>query len=92
MGQLIIVASIIGPKAFLRWSNRALALIATLGVIIGSAMIYTPGIGAGGWLMATIPGSPVIYFLILSGYKIYDLYQQREEQSAHSFGRGSNQD
>lgn len=92
MGQLIVIAGIIGPKAFLRWSNRFLALIATIGVIIGSATIYTPGIGMGGWLMFTIPFSPAIYFLILAGYKLYDRHQQRIKQPAPSFGRDNNHD
>ncbi len=87
MGLLIFIAAIIGPKALLRGGNKGLAFLATLGVIIGSALIYTPGIGHGGWLMATIPGSPVIYFVIFAGYKLYDMYQSRAGGPEPSFGR-----
>ena len=38
-----------------------LAAIVTIIVVIGSASIYTPGIGTGGWLLATIPLSPFIF-------------------------------
>ena len=38
----------------------------TVAIVVGSAFIYTPGIGTGGWLMATLPLSPFIYgFLLL---------------------------
>jgi hypothetical protein len=33
----------------------------TVAIVVGSAFIYTPGIGTGGWLLATVPLSPLIY-------------------------------
>ena len=38
--------------------------ILTLLTVVGSAFIYTPGIGTGGWLMATVPLSPIIYLVL----------------------------
>ena len=38
--------------------------ILTVAIVVGSAFIYTPGIGMGGWLMATVPLSPIIYLVL----------------------------
>jgi hypothetical protein len=38
----------------------------TVAIVVGSAFIYSPGIGYGGWLLGTIPLSPFIFgFLLL---------------------------
>jgi hypothetical protein len=39
-------------------------VLITLMIVVGSAFIYTTGIGYGGWLMMTLPFSPVIYLIV----------------------------
>jgi hypothetical protein len=42
---------------------RASPLSITVLIVAGSAFIYSPGIGYGGWLPGTLPASPWIYLV-----------------------------
>jgi hypothetical protein len=39
--------------------------IVTVAIVVVSAFIYTPGIGRGGWLLATLPLAPFIFIFLL---------------------------
>ncbi|HEY2775005.1 MAG TPA: hypothetical protein VGK20_13240 [Candidatus Binatia bacterium] len=43
---------------------KASPLAITVLIVVGSAFIYSPGIGYGGWLLGTLPASPIIYLVV----------------------------
>lgn len=43
---------------------KASPLLITVLIVVGSAFIYSPGIGYGGWLLGTLPASPIIYLIV----------------------------
>ncbi|GEM_PF-5722424 len=68
-----------------------LAFLYVISAIIASAMIYTPSFGYGGWLMLTLPFSPV---LLLYGWLMIKLMTWWSAKTSviqnpqtHQFGR-----
>ena len=69
---LAVVYILVAPFVLTRYALKRvwpilLALVYALTAIISSALIYTPGIGQGGWLMVTVPFSPI---LLLYGWLV----------------------
>ena len=67
---IAIIAAVIGLKMHLRIWNSVLALFSTIIVVVGSAFLFTPAYGYGGWLMLTLPLSPVIFVSLWAAYSI----------------------
>ena len=44
--------------------------VLTVAIVVGSAFIYSPGIGYGGWLLGTIPLSPFIFGFVLLIFRL----------------------
>lgn len=86
----LIIAVIIGLKMHLRWWNSVLALLSTIAIVVGSAFLYTPSYGYGGWLMGTVPASPVIFVSLWIAYSItgwFGRLKSRPRIGRPSFGR-----
>ena len=66
LANLALVLAIIAGPALLVWLTRAvlipsiIALVYTMLAVIASAFIWSAGFGYGGWLMASLPLSPLI--------------------------------
>ena len=70
---IAILAAVIGIKMHLHWWNWALALISTLLIVVGSAALYSVPCGYGGYLMVTLPLSPLIFISLWIAYVLSGL-------------------
>lgn len=69
---IVVIAGVIGLKTHIAGWNWLLALLSTIIVVVGSAFLYSPGFGYGGWLMITLPFSPVMFVSLWIAYAIID--------------------
>lgn len=62
------LAVVIWLKMNLPFWNSVQALLSTIVIVAGSALLYSPAYGYGGWLMLTLPLSPVIFLSLWIAY------------------------
>ena len=84
---IVTIAVVIGMKMHLKWGNWLLALLSTITIVIASAFIYSPGYGLGGFLMLTLPFSPVAFVSLWIAYAISGWFGRLKPQQQTRYTR-----